>query len=580
LFQPQIVRLGDVDGDADIDIVAAQTRQVSTWLNTGGGWEHGPAWNEPTEIVSNLLVAEVARGPEAELVIAFGTQVKVVGLVGADLEVLTVQGHSFSGPVGEHLIDQGGGVADLLLSGNVQYASPPASGVERFEGFPPGYFEAGELLPLSLPTGLTVSDVTDLTGDGVGDLLWATVSGLRMSSSTAVATAPEPGVVPTDSNAPEGATVSQSLTPTVTFSGALNGSTVASGIHLYDAQTFAPVPATVTYDAAARRVTIKPTKALAPSTAFAIEGFGLKDAAGRDVSFYRTFKTGTGTRPKVGINGTYVPSPADFDANGGADLFLYNPTGNETMIFASRLGFQVVPPFNGAPSGIRFTTADFDGNGFEDLFGHWPGTGRDFVQLAGPNGFTLKYTSNVSGTYSPLAGDFDGDGFGDLMFYAPGGTGETIWWGAATGFGTTAAPRSTTSVAGTYKPITGDFDGDGDSDIIWFAAGTTADHLWKGNANRRFSPSSLTIIGRYRLAPTDFDGDGDDDVVLYAPGSTADKLWKASPTGFTTASLSIGGTYVPIGGDFNADGRGDLLLYAAGTTSEVVRWGTGTGLSP
>ncbi len=34
------------------------------------------------------------------------------------------------------------------------------------------------------------------------------------------------------------------------------------------------------------------------------------------------------------------------------------------------------------------------------------------------------------------------------------------------------------SVNGHYRPVPGDFDGDGDTDIIWYTPGTSPDFLW------------------------------------------------------------------------------------------------------
>lgn len=40
----------------------------------------------------------------------------------------------------------------------------------------------------------------------------------------------------------------------------------------------------------------------------------------------------------------------------------------------------------------------------------------------------------MGGTYRPVVGDFDGDGADDILWYAPDGADSPIWWGRAGGY--------------------------------------------------------------------------------------------------------------------------------------------------
>ena len=60
---------------------------------------------------------------------------------------------------------------------------------------------------------------------------------------------------------------------------------------------------------------------------------------------------------------------------------------------------------------------------------------------------------NVGGTYTPLVGDFDGNGVTDLFWYAPGSAGDYLWLFTSGGGFT----QITKSVNGTYQPFVGDF---------------------------------------------------------------------------------------------------------------------------
>jgi hypothetical protein len=65
-----------------------------------------------------------------------------------------------------------------------------------------------------------------------------------------------------------------------------------------------------------------------------------------------------------------------------------------------------------------------------------------------------------------IAGDFDGDGEDEILWYGLRGRPDTLWSGLAPG----GSPQaSTVSVAkdGTYAGLVGDFDGDGRDDIFW-----------------------------------------------------------------------------------------------------------------
>jgi hypothetical protein len=81
------------------------------------------------------------------------------------------------------------------------------------------------------------------------------------------------------------------------------------------------------------------------------------------------------------------------------------------------------------------------------------------------------------GAYRPVAGDFDGDGKADVLWYSPTGA-DLLRRGTASGF--QAAPEVV--VDGTYVPLAGDFNGEGRADIVWYAPGPAADRHWRGAA--------------------------------------------------------------------------------------------------
>jgi hypothetical protein len=190
--------------------------------------------------------------------------------------------------------------------------------------------------------------------------------------------------------------------------------------------------------------------------------------------------------------------------------------------------------------------------------------------------------TTVDGHYDePVTGDFDGDGRDDVLWYQPGVARDFIWWGRSnrTFVGTEV------TVNGTYRPATGDFDGDGRTDILFHAPGTTPDYIWYGSSSRRFRSIGYRANGSYRPLTGDFDGDFRDDILWYAPGRTADSLWKGSATRVLRGvSVSVNGVYQPLTGDWDGDGRHDVLWYGPGAGSDIAWFGgplgfTGKGMT-
>lgn len=169
-----------------------------------------------------------------------------------------------------------------------------------------------------------------------------------------------------------------------------------------------------------------------------------------------------------------------------------------------------------------------------------------------------------------LTGDFDGDGATDLFQYGRGGRGDLIGWSN----GDNTFTNESVTVDGLYDPFTGDFDGDGRDDIFWYAPTSRADRIWWGNANRSFTSSGQSLGNAYIPLPGDFNCDGRTDIIWYSPTSN-DSVWYAgSNRTFGNQPLSIGDGFRPFTGDFDGDDCDDVFWYAPGTQSDKIWWGT------
>lgn len=187
---------------------------------------------------------------------------------------------------------------------------------------------------------------------------------------------------------------------------------------------------------------------------------------------------------------------------------------------------------------------------------------------------------HVSGTFSrPFTGDFNGDGRSDIFWYEPGSGVDMIWGGALN-------EVFPIEVTGTYTPIVGNFNGDQFDDIYWYGAGTRNDYIWFGNATEPFaetinfttniSAKPFNYPGNFIPVSGDFDHDGFSDIFWYQPGSGRDYIWwgEAGNGAFSEVQTEVTGTYQPLVGDFDADGHSDIYWYGAGSAADHTWWGS------
>jgi hypothetical protein len=180
-------------------------------------------------------------------------------------------------------------------------------------------------------------------------------------------------------------------------------------------------------------------------------------------------------------------------------------------------------------------------------------------------------------------GDFNRDGHGDIL-WQNAATGQCVVWYM------NGISRSSWAYLGPPTPDwtiegTGDFNGDGLADVLWryFNASSPYDGavaIWYTNPDGTISGASTGPVGRiYQIAGTgDFDGDGLTDIAWRATFDGSVVIWKnlvnvggtlsasyAPISGPVDSSWSIVGT-----GDFNADGKSDILWLNQNRT--VVIW--------
>jgi hypothetical protein len=210
-------------------------------------------------------------------------------------------------------------------------------------------------------------------------------------------------------------------------------------------------------------------------------------------------------------------------------------------------------PLNALPGDtIGFHIYSYDGDAVPTSIttGNWPlGVTRSDPSTYGNLIMAQPY-------YVTHTSDFTGDMVSDGSIYRPM---SGIWFVKGGG---------AYSIGGTTDiPATGDYDGDGITDVATWDAGT-----W----SFRYSSSTMRDMISYGTAgdipvPGDYDGDGMTDVAVWRPSNGT---WYIR--GIRVRTYGIAGD-LPVPGDYDGDGTTDLAVWRPSNgTWYVLGWGAVT----
>ena len=267
----------------------------------------------------------------------------------------------------------------------------------------------------------------------------------------------------------------------------------------------------------------------------------------------------------------------DFDGDGRSDLLLRHLNGTMT----DWLGQSNGSFFSNHAVATTWTHPDWR---VADT-GDFNGDGRSDVLLRHINGWMTEWLGQANGSFSDNGavasnwvhpdwqvagtGDFNGDGRSDLLLRHNNGW-MTEWLGQANGSFSDNGAVASNWVHPDWRVVgNGDFNGDGRDDLLlrhnngWMTE-------WLGQANGSFSDngavaSNWTHPDWQVVGTGDFNGDGQDDVLLrHLNGWMTEWLGQANGSFSDNGAVASNWTHpdwqVAAIGDYNGDARDDVLL--------------------
>ena len=192
-------------------------------------------------------------------------------------------------------------------------------------------------------------------------------------------------------------------------------------------------------------------------------------------------------------------------------------------------------------------------------------------------------TQQLGADWQPVVtGDFDGNGTSDVLWRNVNSGQTAIWFMS----GTQSSGVATTQQLGPdwHVIATGDFNGDGKTDVVWRNANTFHTAVWLMNGAQASGSETTQQLGSdWQLIGTgDFNGDGHSDLLWRNTNSGQTAIWfmngNNASGAVTTQQLGLDWQIVGTG-DFDGNGRTDILWHNNNTGQTAIWFMNGTNAS-
>lgn len=267
-------------------------------------------------------------------------------------------------------------------------------------------------------------------------------------------------------------------------------------------------------------------------------------------------------------------------------------SADSTSFFEENL-FTTSKDFSTLQSEYGTISGDFNGNKITDIIRY---KNKEIYTLVTKTDNTFEeklFTSSQDfgkkeDAYNILSGDYNGDGLSDIIRFSN----NKVYTLLSTGDGSFTQFTNTLSkdfgkTNATYYASSGDYNGDGLSDFVRYTSKEMHVFLSLGNGSFSYKASTLTNnygtkLDSYFISSGDYNGDGLSDILrytnndLYVLLSLGNGTFKEVHSNSTTNFGAKNDSYYSLSGDYNGDGLSDFVRYTSNKIYVLFSKGEGT----